>query len=157
MKKHILLISITFIILLSLSGCRNAGYEAGKKRGIEDAESDAKTKYEPEITALETELYQITKNAKNKIATMNKNHAAQVDEMNNRHLSGINVLESSHAARIRDMEYTHNGELDNVKTSSYRIGQATMEERIGEMIDLDVNNKKLGTGWNDKVYSVREN
>jgi hypothetical protein len=158
MKKKTLLILITiFILLPGLNSCGKAGYEAGKKRGIKDAESYAKEKYEPAITALETELQKIKRDNATRMATMNKNHAAKVDEMNSNHVSNINVMESEYATRINDMRYAHNRELDNTMKSSYSSGQRDMEKRIGEMIDLNVTNKPLGTGWNDTVNSVREN
>jgi Fe2+ transport system protein B len=169
MKKQTSLISMTaFIILLSLSSCGKAGYEAGKKSGIKDAETYAKEKYEPEVTALETESQKNIKDNENNITTMNKNHAARIDkmnsnhaakvnEMNSTHVSNINMMESEHATRINNMRYAHNRELDNTMKSSYSSGQRDMEKRIGEMIDLNATNKPLGTGWNDTVYSVREN
>jgi hypothetical protein len=169
MKKQTLLISITaFIILLSLSSCEKAGYEAGKEKGIKDAETYVKKKYEPEITALNAELQKNIKDYENKIITMNKNHAAKtgkmnsnhvakVREMNSGHVSNINAIESEQAALINAMEHWHNVALDNIRKSSYNSGQTNMEGRIGEIIDLEVENKALGTGWNDAVYSVREN
>jgi Skp family chaperone for outer membrane proteins len=156
MKKQILLISITACIILSLSSCGDTGYETGKRRGIEDAESYAKEKYEPEVTALEKELQKIKRDYEKRIVTMNKGHAAKIDEMNSTHASSINAMEAEHAAQINRMENAHNRELDNTRKSSYGSGQADMEKRIGEMIDLDVTNKPLGDDWNDTVYSVRE-
>jgi 5'-3' exonuclease len=148
---------MALIILLSLNSCYGEGYEAGKKRGIRNAESYARGKYGPDISVMKKELQQITTNFEKIITTMNENHADKIKKMNSDHTSKINVIESEHAAKINNMEYLHNVAVEDIKKSSYSSGQTNMEKRIGEMIDLDVDNKRLGTGWNDTVHSVSEN
>jgi hypothetical protein len=168
MKKQALLISMTtFIILLSLNSCGKAGYEAGKEKGIKDAEAYAKKIYGPEITALNTELQNTIKDHNDNITIMNRNHAdkigkmnstyaAKVGEMNVSHVSNINTMTSEQAAQIDDIENRHDVALEIIRESTYSSGKTNMERRIGEMFDLDVENKPVGTGWNDTVYSVRE-